>query len=265
MTIALQYTGLILSSSGNHSRQTHSICLGFLHSGVQHFQANQRPAAVWPIHHEHSRSPCAHPLCPPLGRGEQNSQSRLYFSCWGARRQEGHGSVPQAHKRPGIYNTTLDKEDTDVVCAKVEATHTVKQEDRVLYDVAEKETAKFFVWAIPKTYLSSLCKSMKMYICAMSQQWHSLSTSRRTWWATTASTSLPSRSQYTSTTRNTTPSRSTPKRRSLHKISAGEPNRTSVTQWSWPWWPRLSFMSNVTQSLTTTGRRKTAQTAPGKT
>ena len=35
----------------------------------------------------------------------------------------------------------------------------------MLYDVAEKETAKFFAWAVPKTYLSALCKGPPMYMC----------------------------------------------------------------------------------------------------
>ena len=47
-------------------------------------------------------------------------------------------AFPRPTKRPGIYSTTLDKEDKDVVHAKGNATHKAKQEDLVLYDVAEK-------------------------------------------------------------------------------------------------------------------------------
>jgi hypothetical protein len=47
---------------------------------------------------------------------------------------------------------------------KGEATHKSKEEDWVLYDVAEKETAKFFAWAVPKTYLSALCEGRPIYI-----------------------------------------------------------------------------------------------------
>ena len=44
---------------------------------------------------------------------------------------------------------TLDKTDKDIVHTKGKATHKAKQEDWVLYDVAEKERAKFFPWAVP--------------------------------------------------------------------------------------------------------------------
>ena len=39
---------------------------------------------------------------------------------------------------------TLDKTNKDAVRTKGEATHKAKQEDSVLYDIAEKERAKFF-------------------------------------------------------------------------------------------------------------------------
>jgi hypothetical protein len=70
-----------------------------------------------------------------------------------------------AHNRPGIYRTILDKENKDVVCTKGEATHKAKQEDRVLYDVLEKETAKFFACAVLEIYLLALCEGPTMYMC----------------------------------------------------------------------------------------------------
>jgi hypothetical protein len=74
-------------------------------------------------------------------------------------------AFPRPMKRPGIYSTTPNKEDKKVVRAKDEATHKLKQEDRVLYSVVEKETAKCFAWAVAKTYLSALCKGSPMYMC----------------------------------------------------------------------------------------------------
>ena len=72
-------------------------------------------------------------------------------------------------KRPGIYSTTLDKEDKDVAHATGEATHKTKQEDWVLYDVAEKETAKFFAWAARRrTYQPS--ERASQCTCAMLRQ-----------------------------------------------------------------------------------------------
>lgn len=35
----------------------------------------------------------------------------------------------------------------------------------MLCDVAEKEPAKFFAWAVPKTHLSALCKGPSMCMC----------------------------------------------------------------------------------------------------
>jgi hypothetical protein len=51
---------------------------------------------------------------------------------------------PRPTKWPGAYSTALNKEDKEVVPAKGNATHKVKQENWVLYDMAKKETAKFF-------------------------------------------------------------------------------------------------------------------------
>ena len=72
---------------------------------------------------------------------------------------------PWPMKRPGIYSTTLDKTDKDVVHKKEEGTHKAMQENWELYGVAEKETAKFFACAVPKTYLSTLCEELPMYMC----------------------------------------------------------------------------------------------------
>ena len=74
-------------------------------------------------------------------------------------------AFPRPTKRPGIYSTTLNKEDNDVVCAKGGATHRANQEDCVLYNVVEKATAKFFPWAFPKTYILALCEGPPMYMC----------------------------------------------------------------------------------------------------
>ena len=35
----------------------------------------------------------------------------------------------------------------------------------MLYDMAEKETAKFFAWAVLETYLSALCEGLPTYMC----------------------------------------------------------------------------------------------------
>ena len=72
---------------------------------------------------------------------------------------------PRPTKRPGIYSTTLDKEDKEVVRVKGAANHKENQEDWALYEVSEKETAMFFAWAVPKRYLSALCEGPSMYMC----------------------------------------------------------------------------------------------------
>ena len=98
----------------------------------------------------------------------------LHTLCWGARNGT-HSLVdlllaqapyvkkyktvfPHPTKKTGIYSSALDKTDKDMVRVKGEVTLKAKQEDWVLYDVTEKETVKFFTWAVPKTSLSSLCK-----------------------------------------------------------------------------------------------------------
>ena len=107
--------------------------------------------------------PILYDLCRDVENGSRNLVGLLLAVASYVKKHKE--AFPRPTKRPEIYSMTLNREDKEMFCAKGKATHKAKQEDWVLYDVAEKETEKFFAWAVPKTYLSALCKGPPRYMC----------------------------------------------------------------------------------------------------